>query len=60
MNTPKLDSEAIKDLEQSKNDILRRVAEKLRGQVEEGLCAGHSSHSSGASSRTHSSTTTGH
>ena len=40
--------------------VTRRVAEKLRGQVEEGLCAGHSSHSSGASSRTHSSTTTGH
>jgi hypothetical protein len=60
MDKPKLDSEAIKELEQSKNDILRRVAEKLKGQVEEGLCAGHSSHSSGNSGRTHSSTTTGH
>ena len=60
MNTPKLDSEAIRELEQSKNDILRRVAEKLRGQVEEGLCASHSSHSSGSAGKTHSSSTSGH
>jgi hypothetical protein len=60
MDKPKLDSEAIKELEQSKNEILRRVAEKLRDQVEEGLSAGHSSHSSGAAGKTHSSTTSGH
>ncbi|MCX6620114.1 MAG: hypothetical protein NTY38_03360 [Acidobacteria bacterium] len=60
MNEPKLDSEAIKELEESKNEILRRVAEKLRGQVEDGLCAGHSSHSSGTAGKTHSSTTSGH
>ena len=58
MNKPKLDADAIKELEKSKNDILRRVAEKLKGQVEDGLCAGHSSHSSGSAGRTHSSTTT--
>jgi hypothetical protein len=60
MNKPKLDPEAIKELEKSKNDILQRVAEKLKSQVEDGLCAGHSSHSSGSAGKTHSSTTSGH
>ena len=58
---PKIDLEALETLEKSKNEILERVAAKLRQQVEAPQCgAGHSSHSSGASSRTHSSTTTGH
>lgn len=59
MDKPKLDSEAIKELENSKNEILRRVAEKLKSQAQDGLdglCAGHSSHSSGGG-KTHSSTT---
>lgn len=58
---PKIDVEALETLEKSKNEILERVAAKLRQQVESPQCgAGHSSHSSGNSSRTHNSTTTGH
>lgn len=58
---PKIDVEALETLEKSKNEILERVAAKLRQQVEAPQCgAGHSSHSSGSSGRTHMSTTTGH
>jgi hypothetical protein len=60
MDKSKVDPEAIKELEKSKNEILRRVAEKLKSQVEDGLCAGHSSHSSGSAGRTHSSISSGH
>jgi hypothetical protein len=52
----KVDLDALKELEQSKNDVLRRVAEKLKNQVGTEMCAGHFSHSSGAG-RTHSSST---
>ena len=58
---PKIDLEALETLEKSKNEILERVAAKLRQQVEAPQCgAGHSSHSSGCTARTHSSTTTTH
>lgn len=53
-----IDVEALKELEASKNDVLKRVAEKLRSQVSGNVCAGHSSHSSGAAGRTHTSSTT--
>lgn len=53
-----IDIDALKELEASKNDVLKRVAERLRNQMSGNTCAGHSSHSSGNSSRTHSSTTT--
>lgn len=56
---PQIDVEALEILEKSKNEVLERVAAKLRKQVQEPECgAGHSSHSSGNSGRTHSSTTT--
>ncbi len=58
---PKIDVDALETLEKSKNEILERVAAKLRKQVQSPECgAGHSSHSSGNSGRTHSSTTSGH
>jgi len=53
----KVDKAAIKDLEQQKNDALKRIAERLKNQVEalvEGQ-ASHSSHSSGPGGRTHAS-----
>lgn len=57
--TKKIDSNVVAELEQSKNEVLQRIAKKLKAQME-GTCvsAGHSSHSSGSSGRTHSSTTT--
>lgn len=49
----------IEELENSKNEVLRRIADKLKTQLDDDcVSAGHSSHSSGMSSRTHSSTTT--
>ena len=56
---PKIDVEALEALEKSKNEVLERVAAKLRKQVQAPECgAGHSAHSSGNSGRTHTSTTT--
>lgn len=55
---PKIDVEALETLEKSKNEILERVAAKLRQQVQDPQCgAAHSSHSSGNAGRTHNSTT---
>ena len=55
----KIDQEALKELEASKNEVLKRVAEKLKEQLQEGeiVCGYHSSHSSGSAGRTHTSTT---
>ena len=54
-----LNPSVIDELEQSKNEVLQRIAEKLKNQMNtDGVTAGHSSHSSGNSGRTHSSTTT--
>lgn len=55
-----IDEEALRELEASKNEVLKRVSEKLKRQIQEGVVVtgGHSSHSSG-SGRTHNSTTTG-
>jgi hypothetical protein len=55
----KIDQEALKELETSKNEVLKRVAEKLKTQLQEGevVCGAHSSHSSGNSNRTHTSST---
>lgn len=50
-----IDVDALKELEQSKNEVLRRVAEKLKNQTGTEMCAGHSSHSSGSAGRTHQS-----
>lgn len=48
----------IDELENSKNEVLRRIADKLKAQLDSDcVIAGHSSHSSGSSSRTHNSTT---
>ena len=56
---PEIDVEALEKLGKSKNEVLERVAAKLRQQVQDPQCgAGHTSHSAGASSRTHQSTTT--
>jgi len=52
----KVDKGVIKDLEQQKNDALKRIAERLKAQAEapvEGHAA-HNSHSSG-SGRGHTS-----
>ncbi len=55
---PKIDVDALETLEKSKNEILERVAAKLRKQVQTPECgAGHQSHSAGNSGRTHTSTT---
>lgn len=57
---PEIDVEALEKLEKSKNEILERVAAKLRKQVQDPQYgAYHNSHSAG-SGRTHSSTTTTH
>ena len=49
----------IDELENSKNEVLKRVAEKLKTQLEsDSVCSGHSSHTSGPGGRTHNSTTT--
>lgn len=54
-----LDQNVIDELEKSKNEVLQRVAEKLKNQMNSDcVTAGHSSHSSGSSGRTHTSTTT--
>jgi hypothetical protein len=53
-----IDPAVVAELEQSKNEVLKRVAEKLKDQMATcAVGAGHSSHSSGASARTHNSTT---
>ena len=55
----KIDQNVINELEESKNEVLQRIAEKLKKQMDSGcVTAGHSSHTSGYSNRTHSSTTT--
>ncbi|MDR1038195.1 MAG: hypothetical protein LBT40_17000 [Deltaproteobacteria bacterium] len=55
-----IDPAVVSELEQSKNDVLKRVADKLKNQMESShVGAGHSSHSSGTG-RGHSSTTSGH
>lgn len=53
-----LNPSVIDELEQSKNEVLQRIAEKLKNQMNSDcVTAGHSSHSAG-SGRTHQSTTT--
>lgn len=56
----KIDQDALRELEESKNEVLKRVSEKLKSQLQEGVvvCGSHMSHSSGNSGRTHSSSTT--
>jgi hypothetical protein len=50
-----IDAETVKRLEASKKAVLKRVAENLKSQVQDGsVTASHSSHSSGAG-RTHAS-----
>lgn len=57
--TKPIDENVVRELEQSKNEVLKRIAEKLKSQMNSDcVTAGHSSHSSGSSSRTHRSTTT--
>ena len=54
-----IDPAVVAELEQSKNEVLQRIAEKLKNQMDSTCVgAGHSSHSSGSSNgRTHSSST---
>jgi len=53
-----IDPAVVEELEQSKNEVLQRIAEKLKKQMEvDCLAAAHTSHSAGGG-RTHSSTTT--
>jgi len=53
----KIDEVALKELEASKNEVLKRVSEKLKSQLDgQVVCGGHSSHTSG-SGRGHNSTT---
>jgi hypothetical protein len=53
-----IDPVVVNELEQSKNEVLQRIAEKLKDQMDSACVgAGHSSHASGAG-RTHNSTTT--
>jgi len=53
-----IDPAVVAELEQSKNDVLQRIAEKLKNQMDSTCVgAGHSSHSSGNSGRTHTSST---
>ena len=55
----KIDQEVLSELEDSKNEVLKRVSEKLKSQLQDGVvvCGRHSSHSSGSTGRTHTSTT---
>ncbi|MCL2156346.1 MAG: hypothetical protein FWH53_11840 [Leptospirales bacterium] len=54
-----IDPDVVAELEQSKNEVLQRIAEKLKTQMQvDCVTAGHSSHSSGNSGRTHTSSTT--
>lgn len=54
-----LDQNVVDELEKSKNEVLQRIAAKLKNQINSNsVCAGHNSHSSGMSGRTHSSSTT--
>jgi len=53
-----IDQNVVEELEQSKHEVLQRIAEKLKGQMNSDcVTAGHSSHSSGTGGRTHNSTT---
>ena len=47
----KIDKKALEALENSKNEVLKRVSEKLKAQIKEGqvVCGTHNSHSSGNS-----------
>jgi len=60
--TKKIDQNVLAELEESKNEVLKRVSEKLKSQLQEGVvvCGSHSSHSSSPAGRTHSSSTSGH
>ena len=57
MNSKEIDVETLEKLEASKKAVLQRVAERLRNQIEttDNVSASHSSHSSGAGGRTHTS-----
>ena len=54
-----LTQSVVDELENSKNEVLQRIAEKLKNQMQSDcVSAGHNSHSSGPGGRTHTSTTT--
>ncbi len=55
-----IDPDVVAELERSKNEVLKRVAEKLKKQMDVSCVTakGHTSHSSGNGGRTHASNTT--
>ena len=55
----KIDQNVVDELERSKNEVLQRIAEKLKNQMNtDCVTASHNSHSSGTAGRTHQSFTT--
>ncbi|CAB4815423.1 unannotated protein [freshwater metagenome] len=59
MNSKEIDVETLEKLEASKKAVLKRVAERLKNQIEtDNVSASHCSHSSGNNGRTHMSVVT--